>query len=204
MTITSIPAAPKPAEPRVLVTTHSIPLEHKRFPITTPFDKTNIPRKVEEMSLVESWVVLQACHAGSSQLHGSAGSCRTGTQIRKRSHATYPYLAHTTSNYLLSITSVSVHCLFFSTVSDNFVPLQIFQILQIQSTKPLNMAGAHVAEGYQVVASEPTSVSTGYQSPNQISTETNMFSSQRNLKLNEMSRKVLLLHHPSTVPSSQK
>jgi hypothetical protein len=159
MTITSIPAATRPAEPKVLVTTHFIPLEHKQFPITTPSDKTNIPRKEEEMSLVESWVVLQACHAGSSQLHGSAGSSRTGPQIRKRSHATYPYLAHTTSNFLLSITSVSVHILFFSTVSGNSSSPNL-PIFQIQSTKPQNMAGAHIAEGYQVVASEPTSVST--------------------------------------------
>ena len=120
MTITSIPAATRPAEPKVLVTTHFIPLEHKQFPITTPSDKTNIPRKEEEMSLVESWVVLQACHAGLSQLHGSAGSSRTGPQIRKRSHATYPYLAHTTSNFLLSITSVSVHFLFLSAAFDNY------------------------------------------------------------------------------------
>jgi len=159
MTITSIPAATRPAEPKVLVTTHFIPLEHKQFPITTPSDKTNIPRKEEEMSLVESWVVLQACHAGLSQLHGSAGSSRTGPQIRKRSHATYPYLAHTTSNFLLSITSVSVHILFFSTVSGNSSSPNL-PIFQIQSTKPQNMAGAHIAEGYQVVASEPTSVST--------------------------------------------
>jgi hypothetical protein len=109
------------------------------------------------MYLFESWVVFQAGHADSSQLHGSGGSSRTGTQIRKRSHATYPYLAHTTSNFLLSITSVSVHFVVFLTVFDNSSSSDFPD----SSTQPLSMAGAHIAEGYQAVPSESTSVSTG-------------------------------------------
>jgi hypothetical protein len=53
---------------------------------------------------------------------------------------------------------VSVHFLFSQQLWYSF----LLQSLQIQTTHSRRMAGVHIAEGYQAVPSEPTSVSTDF------------------------------------------